>query len=210
MENQWSNTHERSEPPVLAKLIQNIPTNRERSGSDYSSSSATSSSSSRASSTSSAAGKLVTSVPIVQSPAASNRLDNIIHQSHTKETSDPLTQNYNLAPVRTQNRHSFSLEQRIISSVHHEENTDKENSKALQRKRSNSTSSSSSSKSLPGPSAQTHNRISTTDTTTTSHNRNPNKYPSFESLQPAHQTDPNAKLSMKTASLQFGIKPVHE
>lgn len=191
MDNQWSNTHERPEP-VVTKLIQTIPTNRERAGSDYSSSSSSSTASS-------AVVKLVSSVPIGSTPPASNRLDNIIHQSHARKPSDPSTQSYNLAQVRTQNRESFTQEQRIISSIHHEDN-----SEVLQHKRSSSTSSSSSSKSLPGPPIQTENRTFTTT------NRNPNKYPSFESLQPTSATDQTSKLSTKTASLQFGTKSVRE
>ena len=185
----------------MTKLVQSIPINRERSGSNYSSSS----SSSTTSSASSAVVKLVSSVPIGTTPPASNRLDNIIHQSHARKASDPSTQSYNLAQVRTQNRESFTQEQRIISSVHHEDNDGKDNSKVLQHKRSSSTSSSSSSKSLPGPPVQTDHRTSTTT------NRNPNKYPSFESLQPTSATDQTtSKLSIKTASLQFGTKSVRE
>jgi hypothetical protein len=103
-----------------------------------------------------------------------------------------------------------SVEQNIITSIHHDDSdegegdvNDNNNNNALTKKRSDSSSSStSSSPSLPVQSVRTN--------TTTTVNRNPNKYPSFESLPPSYQNDQNPRPPTKTASLQFGVKPVRD
>jgi hypothetical protein len=177
--------------------VKNIPTNRERFESD-------------SSSVPSVIGKLVPSVPLIEPPAASSRLDKIIHQANTKDVVNPSSPNYSLAQVRHQERpkilEPLSMEQQqIVTSVHHDESdVDDDNTKnIITKKRTSSSSSSSSSSSLPAQTAKTNN-------TTTATNRTSNKYPSFESLQHTYQTDQLPKLTNKTASLQFGTKPVRD
>jgi hypothetical protein len=181
--------------------VRNAPATRERLESDSSSASST-------------AVKITSSVPLIEKPAASSRLDNIIHQSNTKDIINPSSSNYSLAQVRHQDRPKIlepvSMEQQqIVTIVHHDDTDDEDddnnnnnnNNKTkdiVKKKRSSSSSSSSSASSLPAQ------PVKPTNTT----NRNPNKYPSFESLQPAYQNNQPSKLTTKTASLQFGTKPV--
>jgi len=186
--------------------VRNVPATRERLESD-------------SSSAPSITGKPASPAPLKEKPAASSRLDNIIHQSNTKDVINPSSANYSLAQVRHQDRpkilEPLSMEQQqIITSVHHDDtddddddhnnnnnnNNNKPKTVVKQKQRSNSSSSSSSASSLPAQSAKP------TNTT----NRNPNKYPSFESLQPTYQNEQLSKLTTKTASLQFGTKPVRD
>jgi hypothetical protein len=175
--------------------VKNVPINRERLESD-------------SSSVPSITGKVASSVPLIETPAASSRLDNIIHQLNTKDVINPSSSNYSLAQVRHQDRPQIlepvSMEQhQIVTTVHHEDSDDDNNKKPVLKKIQSSSTSSSSSSSLPAQ------PVKPTNTTTTA-NRNPNKYPSFESLQPAYLNEQGSKLTNKTASLQFGTKPVQD
>lgn len=180
--------------------MKNIPLNRERLESD-------------SSSAPSITGKLVSSIPLVEHPPASSRLDNIIHQSNPKDVINPSSSNYSLAQVRHQDRpHNLKpivMEQeQIITTVHHDDSDDDHDDKkkkpVLKQKRSSSSSSLSSTSSLPIRPPKP------TTTTTTAINRNSKKFPSFESLQPPYQSDPGAKLTNRTNSMQSGIKPVRD
>ncbi len=185
--------------------MKNVPINRERLESDTSS-------------PPTVIGKLVSSTHLKETPAASSRLDNIIHQKNTKDIVNPSSSTYSLAQVRHQDRpqilEPISMEQQIITSVHHDDSDsdgdDDSNKKKNVIKQKRSNSSSSSTTTSPTLSAQPVKTVNSTTTTTTTTNRNSQKYPSFESLQPTYQNEQGSKLTTKTASLQFGIKPVRD
>ncbi len=177
--------------------MKNIQSNRERLASD-------------SSSAPSITGKIVPSVPLNETPAASSRLDSMIHQSTAKDHVNASTSNYSLAQVRHQDRpqnlEPVSMEQQqIVSSVHH----DDDNNHGLKTKRSSSLSSSSSKTSSNSGSQpiKTFTPASTTNTTSTA-NKNLNVHRSFESLQQPYENERVLRPANKTASLEFGTKPV--
>ncbi|UJR25803.1 hypothetical protein I4U23_007153 [Adineta vaga] len=136
---QWSTT---SDEKKLApkKLVNNTPINRNRKSSD-------------SSSMPSMDGILPSSVPATNEPkAASSRLDHIIHQTDSTVTNKH-TSDYNLAPIRHQDRSQISepismVQEQFVTTVHHDDNAPKNSqnmSKSIIKpKRSSSLSSNSS------------------------------------------------------------------
>ena len=94
VDTQRSITNDEQESKV-EKLVKSFPINRKRTPSN-------------SSSDSSASGKLISSSPTVETPAASTRLDTIIHQPNTKEVVNPSPSNYSL-PTNSSSRSSTNI-----------------------------------------------------------------------------------------------------
>ncbi|CAF1400078.1 unnamed protein product [Adineta steineri] len=197
---QWSATSDEIKPTV-SKLITNTSTNRQRIPSDSSSVPSTI--------------DKVTSVPLVESSAASSRLDNIIHPPDTKDVNSSLSSNYSLAQVRRQDRpqnvEPISMaQQQVITSVHHEASDDDDDKSvdAPKPKRFDSSTSSSSSSTQPISTSNTTRQPPPATTTTSAVNRNANVHRSFESLQAVYSNDQQSNVNNRTNSLEFDTKPV--
>ncbi|CAF3351635.1 unnamed protein product [Rotaria sp. Silwood1] len=180
---QWSTTNKENEP-TRAKPMKDISNKRSRVASESSS---------------------VPSGPSTETPAASSRLDNIIHQSNGGDLTHRSSSSYSLAQVRHQNRKQnlepISMEQQqVVSSVHSDNKTD-----TIIQKQSNSTSSSNSSSPRNQPFRKTN--ITPTNNTTKT-NENSNIHRSFESLQNINKNNQSLRSANRTSSLEFGARPV--
>lgn len=135
---------------------------------------------------------LLSSVPVVEKPAASTRLDGIIHQSDTTNSTSPY---YNVA--------EGYKEKQQVSDDETKKNFDKRS------KRSSSSSSSTSSSSTSTSTTAKKYNVPTTTTNTILPPRNNNLYRSLESI-PRKTSDSESTLrpTNKTASLEFGKRPV--
>lgn len=165
-----------------------------------------------------------TSAALRETPAASSRLDNIIHQPIEKETAQKPATGYNLAEVRHQDRtrvtEPISMEQQlVVTSVHHADNKDddeeeeEEKNKASQQIRRNvaqrkSSSSSSSSHTEPHSSSSRSQSVTNLKTTITRPNDNLNIHRSFESLQDTYKNNQGMRPPNKTGSLELRNRPV--
>jgi len=131
---------------------------------------------------------LISSVHVLERPAAASRLDNIIHQSNTNNVTDLPSPYYNVLEIH---RH------------------DDESIKTSDTKSKRSTSSSSSSQST----ASTSIRVDKTNLPSTNNSslppRSSNLHRSLESLpRKTSQTEQTLKSTNKTASLEFGARPM--
>ncbi|CAF1327740.1 unnamed protein product [Adineta ricciae] len=184
--------------PTVSKLITVVPTNQERPVSDVSSPTI--------------ATQLATSVPLVDRPAASSRLDNIIHQSNTVKSTDPSSY-YNVAELRHADPRvagrEISIDQ-VMMSVHGENDDDAESKPKQvstgQLHRSSSSSSSSSFSSEPlSKDTDAKNAKSTNDIGLSV--RNTDLHRSLQVIpRKTSQTEQVLNPSNKTASLEIGSK----
>ena len=146
--------------------------------------------------------KLVAATPLIETPGATSRLNTIIHQAETKDTSSSSSAIYNLASIHHPGHGQFddriTVEpEQVLTTIHYEDSDEK--------KKHRSTSSSSSDRSSAKSASQMN--ITSIDVAPAPH-RNANLYRSFESLPHSHKEKPGLKPSDKTASLDFGAKPV--
>ncbi|CAF0856317.1 unnamed protein product [Adineta ricciae] len=185
---QWSPPATRNDnnKPTLAKLVSTTSTTRDRQTSD-------------SSSMPSMAGILAsTSVSGTEPQTASSRLNHIIHQESI-DVEKKSTSNYNLAPVRHQDRlHAVGpislVEEQITTSVHRDMNEIKPKASA---KRSNSSSLSSNSSSEPERGS-----------TMKANNRQANMHRSFESIPNTQTQEQSSRSSGRATSLELTNRPV--
>ena len=144
------------------------------------------------------AGILATSVSATESQTASRRLNHMIHQQDTDDEKKS-TSNYNLAPVRHQDRlHAIGptslVEEQITTSVHRDMKEIKPKASA---KRSNSSSLSSNSSSEPerGSTMKANN-----------HQANMNR--SFESIPNTQTQEQPLRSSDRATSLELTNRPI--
>ncbi|CAF0815084.1 unnamed protein product [Rotaria sordida] len=182
--NRWSATNKQNEP-MRAQLVKNISTNRERDAFESSS---------------------APTGPLIETPAASNRLDNIIHQSNGGDVTHRSSSNYSLAQVRRQDRprnlEPVTMEkQQIVTSVHN--NTVKQ-----QRSNVSSSPSSSSSSSASSPPNSRKSPVKKSNAISTKTSESSNIHRSLESLPNTYKNNQGARLTNKASSLEFGTRPV--
>ncbi|CAM4758763.1 unnamed protein product [Rotaria magnacalcarata] len=188
---------------TATKLVKNTSAIRQRQASDASS---------------------VPSSSIIERPAASSRLDNIIRQTSGKDIAQQPSSNYSLAQVRRQDHtrttQPISVEQQVVTSIHHVD-TKGDNGKnpvKIQSKQkrlpspspSSSRSSSKSSVSSSNSKAQpvTKPKITTTNSTA-KQNDIANPHRSLESLQSTpYRNNQPLRPTNKSGSLDFGAIPV--
>ena len=141
---------------------------------------------------------LVTATPLIETPAATSRLNTIIHQNETKEISDSPSTTYNLATIRQLHDPISPKPEEVLSTIHREDDQQK-------RRSSSSASSTASERSSVKPASPLN---VTSMNISPGLNRNPNLHRSFDSLPHSQREEPGLKPSNKTASLDFGAKPV--
>ncbi|CAF3962305.1 unnamed protein product [Adineta steineri] len=174
---------------TLGKLIKSIPCNsQERPVSGNSSPSI--------------AAKLAAAVPLTEKPAAASRLDNIIHQNNSSGTY------YNVGETHETDPKPNSIEH-IVTKVHHNDEYSKSyqiSEPKLQRSASLS-SSSSSTVSMPNHTEIQYGLPTTNHVALT--NRNSSLHRSLEVIpRKTSQNEQVLKPANKTASLEFGARPV--
>ncbi|CAF1064455.1 unnamed protein product [Adineta ricciae] len=184
---QWSplTTRNDNSKPTFAKLVSTTSTTRDRQTSD-------------SSSMPSMAGIIATAVSTTELQTASSRLNHIIHQEDTDDGKKSMS-NYNLAPVRHQDRlHAVGpislVEEQITTSVHHDMNEIKPKASA---KRSNSSSLSSNSSSEPERGS-----------TMKANNRQANVHRSFESIPNTQTQEQSLRSPDKATSSELTNRPV--
>ncbi|UJR23107.1 hypothetical protein I4U23_026128 [Adineta vaga] len=194
-----SNEHD----PTVSKLIKIIPGNQERPVADISASTI--------------ATQLATSVPLVERPAASSRLNDMIHQSNTGESNNSSAY-YNISEVRRSDPRvtgkEISIDQ-VLTSMHgdDDENDDidaqtrRQQTSTNKVQRSASLSSSSTTLSLSLSKQPDTNNLNTGNSIGLSA-RNSNLHRSLEVIpRKTSQTEQALNPSHKTASLELGTKP---
>ena len=162
--------------------------------------------------------QLVHATPIIETSAATNRLNTIIHQSETKPSSNFSTKTSSTIELRS-NERKYSEDP--ISSSHDEvititQQDDYQHSRtrSLTRSASSSSTSSSSGSALSispsneKPAPATPINIITTTVNPTANPRQRNVHGSYESLPQNYGRNEGLRANAKTASLDFGMKPV--
>lgn len=156
---------------------------------------------------STAAGQLAAIVPLVEPPGASNRLDNIIHQSDSDDISYSKSALYNLAemhqkPPRKNSDQSLPREQIVTNISHDEEETEGINTSGQKPNRSNSVSTTASTSARQDTDITPGNSYTLPPKTTATHR-------SLEDLsRKTSQDEQGLRPSNKANSLEFSQKPV--
>ncbi|CAF3790591.1 unnamed protein product [Rotaria sp. Silwood1] len=178
---------------TLAKLVNTFPANPDRPVSDYSSPSMPA--------------LLAASVPLIEKPAATNRLDDVIHQSDADDTPEPISLYYNEPGVRHHDSKQMPIEQQeSITDVR-----DDDDDEQIGRIVTSDMRLDQSASSLSSPAASIHAEKDnlTPKNSYTLPVRNSSTYRSLESLpRKSSQTEEGLKPPTKTSSLEFNQKPV--
>jgi hypothetical protein len=159
------------------------------------------------------------SLPIINTPGATSRLNHIIHQSDRKEMSVSPATSYSIADVQHRTDEpstvrSISMKQNEMDNSCHQ-NDDKYRktpeiklSQSILSSPALSCSSSSASSVTASIDRPTQSNDASSSKISSVKYRNPNVHRSVESLQRTYKQDAGLKPSNRTASLDFALKPV--